>query len=651
LSDTIRIKRRVSGAAGPPATLANAELAFNENNNVLYYGKGNDGSDVATSIIAVGGSGAFAPISANGNVSNSGTPAAGQYARWVTATTIQGVASATVLSDIGAQPLDADLTALAALTGTNVIYYRAAANSWAAITIGSGLTFSGGTLAATGGGGSGNVSSSGTPTNGQIAQWTDATHIQGVNASSFGFELAANKGVANGYASLDATTKVPAAQLPSYVDDVVEYANLAAFPPTGAAGIIYVALNTNKIYRWSGTVYVEISPSPGSTDAVPEGSVNLYYTDARVAANPTVAGKADASSLAGYQPVDADLTALAALTGTNTIYYRSGVDTWSPVVVSTGLAFSGGNLTATVSGGTPGGSNTHVQFNNSGAFGGSANFIWNNGTNVLTVTGQISVALGNATSIVAGGVVEAASFKCTGTVAVLGPASSGNVALRPSGVASTTGQVVIASTGAVTVNGPINLPADPTTALQAATKQYVDAKAPLGAEYITSTADATLTNERVLTDTVTVTWDRTTAGQIKANAAGGGGFSSGTLLVFPQAAAPTGWTKSTTHHDKALRIVNTTGGSSAGTVAFSTLFARTATDALSLTAAQMPAHTHVGIAGNAPALIGYATYQFPAGAGFGMDVQGLQNTGSGSAHSHGLDMRVAYVDAIICSKD
>jgi hypothetical protein len=49
----------------------------------------------------------------------------------------------------------------------------------------------------------------------------------------------------------------------------------------------------------------------------------------------------------------------------------------------------------------------------------------------------------------------------------------------------------------------------------------LSAYAPVGAEYITSTADATLTSERVLTDTATVTWDRTTAGQIKANAVGG----------------------------------------------------------------------------------------------------------------------------------
>jgi hypothetical protein len=94
----------------------------------------------------------------------------------------------------------------------------------------------------------------------------------------------ANKGVASGYASLDASAKVPAAQLPSYVDDVLEFANLAAFPSPGSTGIIYAALDTNKIYRWSGSAYVEISPSPGSTDSVPEGSTNLYYTAARASA-------------------------------------------------------------------------------------------------------------------------------------------------------------------------------------------------------------------------------------------------------------------------------------------------------------------------------------------------------------------------------
>lgn len=55
--------------------------------------------------------------------------------------------------------------------------------------------------------------------------------------------------------------KVPATQLPSYVDDVLEYANLASFPATGESGKIYIALDTNLTYRWSGSVYVSISSS------------------------------------------------------------------------------------------------------------------------------------------------------------------------------------------------------------------------------------------------------------------------------------------------------------------------------------------------------------------------------------------------------
>lgn len=68
-------------------------------------------------------------------------------------------------------------------------------------------------------------------------------------------------GVANGVATLDADGKVPAAQLPSYVDDVLEFENKAAFPTKGEADKIYVAKDTNLTYRWSGSAYVEISVS------------------------------------------------------------------------------------------------------------------------------------------------------------------------------------------------------------------------------------------------------------------------------------------------------------------------------------------------------------------------------------------------------
>jgi hypothetical protein len=74
-------------------------------------------------------------------------------------------------------------------------------------------------------------------------------------------EDSANKGAANGYAPLDSAAKVPAANLPSYVDDVEEYANFAGLPTTGETGKLYVTLDTNKVYRWSGSGYVEISAS------------------------------------------------------------------------------------------------------------------------------------------------------------------------------------------------------------------------------------------------------------------------------------------------------------------------------------------------------------------------------------------------------
>ena len=53
--------------------------------------------------------------------------------------------------------------------------------------------------------------------------------------------------------------KVPASQLPSYVDDVLEFDDLAAFPATGESGAIYIALDTDKTYRWSGSTYAVIS--------------------------------------------------------------------------------------------------------------------------------------------------------------------------------------------------------------------------------------------------------------------------------------------------------------------------------------------------------------------------------------------------------
>lgn len=68
-------------------------------------------------------------------------------------------------------------------------------------------------------------------------------------------------GVASGVATLDENGLVPSSQLPSYVDDVIEAENKTSLPTKGEAGKIYVTLNDNLTYRWSGTDYVEISAS------------------------------------------------------------------------------------------------------------------------------------------------------------------------------------------------------------------------------------------------------------------------------------------------------------------------------------------------------------------------------------------------------
>ena len=82
-------------------------------------------------------------------------------------------------------------------------------------------------------------------------------------------------GERNGVASLNEIGKIPTSQLPSYVSDVLEFASFDRFPTTGEVNKIYIALDTNKTYRWGGTVYVEI----GSSLALGETSETAYAGD------------------------------------------------------------------------------------------------------------------------------------------------------------------------------------------------------------------------------------------------------------------------------------------------------------------------------------------------------------------------------------
>ena len=96
-----------------------------------------------------------------------------------------------------------------------------------------------------------------------------------LSAADVGAIPATEKGQPNGVATLGSDGKVPSSQLPAYVDDVAEYPTRSDFPETGQDGVIYVAEDTNLTYRWSGSAYVEISPSL----ALGETAFTAYYGD------------------------------------------------------------------------------------------------------------------------------------------------------------------------------------------------------------------------------------------------------------------------------------------------------------------------------------------------------------------------------------
>jgi len=188
---------------------------------------------------------------------------------------------------------------------------------------------------------------------------------------------------------------------------------------------------------------------------------------------------------------------------------------------------------------------------------------------------------------------------------------------------------------------------------------------------IKATIKATFPN---ITGAVTVT-------QADLNAVTTPAFPSGTRMLFQQTAAPTGWTKDTSHNDKALRIVSGTVGSG-GTNGLSTLDATAVgtinssisgnTESKVLSIAQLPAHTHTGSvdlrtnweAGSSnlsPVGTGDARYNGSASSpSFTTNA-----TGGGGGHSHGVGsltvtssftgspnaLSIAYVDVIIAQKD
>ena len=195
----------------------------------------------------------------------------------------------------------------------------------------------------------------------------------GVTAAQVGAIPASQKGAAGGVAELDSAGKVPAAQLPSYVDDVLEYPNKSSFPGTGEDGKIYVAEDTNLTYRWSGSQYVEISPSL----ALGETSSTAYrgdrgktaYDHSQKSGNPhgTTAAQVGALPLTGgtlsgnltgkyitgtwlqataITDLNAVATRFAVIDGSGWLYYRSAVEMLSDLGVNDAIQSAIGNAMA-----------------------------------------------------------------------------------------------------------------------------------------------------------------------------------------------------------------------------------------------------------------------------------------------------------------
>jgi hypothetical protein len=131
---------------------------------------------------------------------------------------------------------------------------------------------------------------------------------------------------------------------------------------------------------------------------------------------------------------------------------------------------------------------------------------------------------------------------------------------------------------------------------------------------------------------------------------------TGTAMLFAQTSAPTGWTKSTTHDNKALRVVSGSA-SSGGSVAFTTAFASQAVAGTvgntTLTIAQIPSHSHTYPNGATT-----ASYKVDGSTGpNGYFASGSTDaTGGGDSHTHtftgtAINLAVSYVDVIICTKD
>lgn len=322
MADPIRIKRRSSGAPGAPPSLLPSELAFNEVDDILYYGKGAGGAGgTATTVEAIAGQGSYVTKAGDQTIDGVKTFSSSPVLPTPATNDNSTKAATTAFVQLVAAALGAgDMLKSVYDTNNNGVVDNAERLGGVLASAFAGLA---------------SPAFSGTPTAPTPAGASNDTSI--ATTQFVRSLIAALSGAALGLATLDSNSKVPSAQLPAYVDDVLEFANQAAFPAVGETGKIYVALDTNRTYRWSGSAYVTIAA--GDVNTVFGRSGNIVA----VSGDYTSTLVTNASSVSGATVTAALNALLAAITGLGTMSAQN----------ANAVAITGGTIDGvTIDGGT-----------------------------------------------------------------------------------------------------------------------------------------------------------------------------------------------------------------------------------------------------------------------------------------------------------
>ena len=207
-----------------------------------------------------------------------------------------------------------------------------------------------------------------------------------------------------------ASGTISASVLPSYVDDVLNFANLAAFPVAGDAGKIYVTEDNNKVYRWSGSVYVEISSSATAGEA-------LKLTNAR-----TISTTGDATysiSFDGSANVSSAIT--LANTGVTAGTYNALATQVRPFTVNAKGLITGTGAAVDITPPWSAITGKPTTLDGFGIIGG-------------TVTGDLVSTSATASTSPTTGAIRAASLGITGAIFAQNLYTTGNVGIGASGV-------------------------------------------------------------------------------------------------------------------------------------------------------------------------------------------------------------------------